>query len=79
MRARQDLSHLSIYVRPAGDGGFDASPQGDLSEPAGGLVSDPQGHAVPEPGALALVGAALGAVAALRRRSSHRKHARRAP
>lgn len=75
--ARQDLSHLSIYVRPAGDGGFDASPQGGLSEPTGGLVSDPQAHAVPEPGSLALVGAALGAAAALRHRSSHHKHARR--
>lgn len=77
--ARQDLSHLSIYVRPAGDGRFDSSPQGGLSEPVGGLVSAPQGHAVPEPGSLALVGAALGAVAALRHRSSHHKRARRAP
>lgn len=76
---RQDLSHLSIYVRAAGDGGFGSSPQGGLSEPAGGLVSAPQGNAVPEPGSLALVGAALGAVAALRRKTSHRKRARHAP
>ena len=76
---RQDLSHLSVYVRPAGDGGFNSSPQGGLSEPAGGLASPPQSHAVPEPGSLALVGAALGAAVALRHRSSHRKGARRAP
>jgi hypothetical protein len=97
---RQDLSHLSVYLRLGdpyslpGDGtslesgGISAPAGGDLSMPSGGDLSIPSGgelsgasggsagpvsNAVPEPGSLALVGAALAGLGATRRRSQVRR------
>jgi hypothetical protein len=89
---RQDLSHLSVYLRlgdaysPSGDGsssesgGISTPSGGDLSMPSGGDLSGVSGgsagpisNAVPEPGSLALVGAALAGLGATRRRSQARR------
>jgi hypothetical protein len=85
---RQDLSHLSIYVRGSTDtgasipssggfsdptGGLVSGPTGGLSDVSGGgLISSPQSTPIPEPGSLALVAAALAALVAIRRKAALR-------
>ncbi|WP_169805916.1 PEP-CTERM sorting domain-containing protein [Azohydromonas lata] len=67
---RQDLSHLSIYVRPGSEQPVLSQPQGGLANTAGGSAAVP--HAVPEPGTLALLSAALVAMTAIRRKALRR-------
>ena len=68
--ARQDLSHLSIYVRTGTEPPVMSQPQGGPTNTAGGSPAAPQ--AVPEPGTLALLCAALLAMALIRRKAMRR-------
>lgn len=68
--ARQELSHLSIYVRPGTEQPTTSQPAGGPTNSAGGGVATPR--AVPEPGTLALTGVALLALAMIRRKALRR-------
>lgn len=68
--ARQELSHLSIYVRPGTEQPTTSQPAGGPTNSAGGGVATPR--AVPEPGTLALAGVALLALAVIRRKTLRR-------